>query len=189
MEIVNRFQLRSPFLILLLALLLPGCAHVISKDLRAQADLTLTFQEVAPDPEVYLGKIVLWGGEIIQALNQGDRTTLIEVLERPLNWMEEPKVTDPSEGRFLILVETHLDPSIYRQGRKITVAGEILGEKTRPLGEMEYRYPLLLSRQSYLWTKCFYQYLFHPSNPPYDPWGYYDLAELKRATQGHDLED
>jgi outer membrane lipoprotein len=75
-----------------------------------------------------------------------------------------------SEGRFLILIEKYLDPYLFRKGRKITVAGEIQGEKIKPIGEMDYRYPLVLSKQIYLWEE--YDYYPVPYYHPYyyDPW-------------------
>jgi outer membrane lipoprotein len=155
---------------LLLFILSSGCAP-ISKELRAEADQTLTFQQVFQKPEAYKGKTVIWGGEIIKTTNQKDKSTLIEVLQRPLDWQEEPKEAGPSGGRFLVLVEEYLDPQIYRNGRKMTVAGKILGEKTRLLGEMQYRYPLVLSRQIYLWRQ--YGYYYPPPYYLYGPWGYY----------------
>ena len=156
------------FLILSFFILLFGCAHVISKDLREKADPSLTFRQVLQNPNAYKNKTALWGGEIIETLNQKDGTTLIEVFQRPLGWREKPKVMLPSEGRFLILAEKYLDPYIFRMGRKITVAGEIQGEKIKPLGEMDYRYPLLSSEQIYLWTD-YYPYPYYY----YDPWWYY----------------
>jgi outer membrane lipoprotein len=166
MDRVNRLWLP-----LSLWIFLAGCSYPISQNLRAQANLPPTFQEVFQNPEAYKGKIVIWGGEIIQTMNQKDKTTLIEVLQKPLDWREEPKGNEPSGGRFLILVENFLDPYIYRQGREITVAGEILGERVRPLGETEYRYPSLLSKQIYLWEE--YRYL-SPAYDRYSPWWYYD---------------
>jgi outer membrane lipoprotein len=144
-----------------------GCAP-ISKELRAEADQTLTFQQVFENPEAYKGKMVIWGGEIIRTLNQKDKTTLIEVLQKPLGWRGEPKRTDASGGRFLVLVEAFLDPHTYGKGRAITVAGEILGEKIRPLGEIEYRYPLLVSKQIHLWWEHYPRYP-SPFFPGY-PW-------------------
>jgi outer membrane lipoprotein len=175
MKRISRYQYHSLLLIFLLFILLPGCAPVISKNLRAQADLSLTFQQVFQNPEAYKGKIVIWGGEIIETINQRDKTTLIEVLERPLDWTEEPKITKRSRGRFLVLAEGYLDPYIFRRGRELTVAGEILGEKSKLLAEMEYRYPLLLSKQIYLWGMHYY-YHYPPPYYPYYPggwrWGY-----------------
>jgi len=150
----------------ILALFLSSCAP-ISRTLRQEA-APLSLREVSQNPEAYKGKIVIWGGEIIGTVNQKDNTTLIEVLQRPLDWMEEPERSEPSEGRFLVLVEHYLDPYIYRRERTITVAGEILGERRKPLGEMDYRYPLVLSKQIHLWRGYYYYY-----GPPYYPWPYY----------------
>ncbi len=163
----NRFQW---FLLLFFFIILTGCAHVISKDLRASADPSLTFGQVHQNSNTYKGKFVVWGGEIIETVNQKDGTTQIEAFQRPLGWGEEPKEALASEGRFLILVREYLDPYLFRRGRKITVAGEILGEKIKLLGEMDYRYPLLLSKQIYLWEE--YDYYPVPYYHPYyyDPW-------------------
>ena len=155
----------------LLIFLLCGCAHVISKDLRANADLSLAFGQVRQNPNSYQGKSVVWGGEIIETVNQKDGTTQIEVFQRPLGWREEPNGALASEGRFLILAREYLDPYLFRKGRKITVAGEILGEKTKPLGEMDYRYPFLLSKQIYLWD----EYDYRPYPYYYYPWWHDDL--------------
>jgi len=148
-----------------------ACAP-ISKELRAQAE-PVSFADVLKNPEAYKGKIVIWGGEIIQTTNQKDGSSLIEVFQRPLDWQEEPQRTKDSGGRFLALDERFLDPHIYREGKGITVAGEIIGEKTQLLGQMEYRYPLLLSKQIYLWRRHYYYYYPFPYYPYYPPW-YYD---------------
>ena len=151
----------------LLVVFISGCAHVISKEARQRADLSLTPARVREDPEKYLGKWVLWGGEVIEAFTQRDGTTLLEIFHRPLGWRGEPKETDTSEGRFLALAEKYLDPYLFRRGRKVTVAGEIQGERTKPLGEMEYRYPLLLAHEIHLWQET--RVYFYPY-PYYDPW-------------------
>jgi outer membrane lipoprotein len=169
MDRVKRFH---RILIFSLILLISGCAHVISKDLRAKADPSLTFGQVHQDSNAHKDKSVVWGGEIIQTTNQKDGTTLIEVFQRPLGWRGEPKETVASEGRFLILIEKYLDPYLFRRGRKITVAGEIQGEKIKPIGEMDYRYPLVLSKQIYLWEEYSYPVPYHY---PYSydlGWGY-----------------
>ena len=156
----------------ILAVVISGCAHVISSDLRARVDASLTFSEVLKNPDAYRGKIVVWGGEILKTVNQKDGTTLVEVLQKPLDRGEEPGAAEPSGGRFLVQVNQFLDPHIYDKNREITVAGEILGSKTQQLGEMQYRYPLLQSREFYLWDR---QYPAYPPGYyyPYYPWPYY----------------
>ena len=159
---------RFPWLFLLfLIFLFSGCAHVISKDLRIKSDPSLTLTQVRQNPETFKGKWVVWGGEIVETINQKDGTTQIEVFQKPLDWRGEPKGTVASEGRFLISVDQYLDSYIFRRGKKITVAGEIQGEKIQPLGEMDYRYPIVSSKQIYLWP----EYYYHPyPSYYYDPW-------------------
>jgi outer membrane lipoprotein len=157
----------SWILLLSFLVLLSGCAHVISKDLRTRSDPSLTLSQVRQNPETFKGKLVVWGGEIIETINQKDGTTQIEVFQKSLDWRGEPKGMVASEGRFLISIDQYLDSYIFRRGKKITVAGEIQGEMIKPLGEMDYRYPLLLSRQFYLWP----EYYYHPyPYYDYDPW-------------------
>jgi outer membrane lipoprotein len=158
------------FPLFFLALFISGCAHVISKDLKSHSDLSLTLSQVNQNPNAYKGKSVVWGGEIIETVNQKDGTTQIEVFQRPLGWRGELKETLASEGRFLILADKYLDPYIFRRGRKITVAGEIQEEKIKPLGEMDYRYPLLLSKQIHLWEEYYYYPVYYYPYYYYDPW-------------------
>jgi outer membrane lipoprotein len=155
MEKAYRFPSGTFHLVLglLLLIVFSGCTP-ISKELRAQTDRTLSFQQVFQNPEAHKNKIVIWGGEIIETLNQKDGTTLIVILQRPLDWMEEPKF-QRSDGRFIILVEGYVDPYVFRRGRRITAAGEILGRKVMRLGELEYPYPLLRSKQIYLWGEYY----------------------------------
>lgn len=155
------------WVLLFLIFLLSGCAHVISKDLRAKSDPNLTLGQVRKNPDGFKGKMVLWGGEIIETVNQRDANTQIEVFQKPLDRRGRPKDIGLSEGRFLVLVDKYLDPYVFQTGRKITVVGEILGAKTKLLGEMDYRYPLLSSKQVYLWPEyIYYPYPYYY----YDPW-------------------
>ncbi len=151
-------------LLLPLLLLLSGCASVISEELRAKADPNLTIAEVRENPNGYKGKIVVWGGEIVQSTVRKDKTTLIEVLERPLGRMDEPQETGTSGGRFLVHSEKYLDPDVYREGRRITVAGRILGETGRTSLRKENPDPVLSGEQIYLWT----DYVYQPT-PAHDP--------------------
>ncbi len=164
-------RIYSSFL-LILFFFISGCAHVISEDLRAKVDPSISAAEVFQNPDAYRGKIVIWGGEVIQTLPQKDKTTLIEVLQWPLGWRGEPKRTVSFHGKVLVLVKGYLDPALYRGGKRITAAGEILGEmrgdKIESLTDTTYRYPFLLGRQVHLWEDYLYPY----SSPQdrKDPW-------------------
>jgi len=159
------------FLFLLLFILLSGCAQVISPELMVKVDSSLTFKKVLQNPDVYKGRTVVWGGQIIQIVPQ-DEDTLVEVLQMPLGRRGKPEESYASEGKFLILFEKLLDFSQFEKGRKITVAGEIRGaakgEEIKSLGEKDYLYPVVSSEEIHLWY-------FHPYSsvtPPASPWWY-----------------
>ncbi|MBI4687281.1 MAG: Slp family lipoprotein [Nitrospirae bacterium] len=126
-----------------------GCAHVISQELRQSADKGITPAELFKNPEGHKGKIVILGGAIVHSLNTSEGT-YIEVLQKPLDSRGRPENTDISHGRFLILYDGYLDPAIYSTGREITVAGEVMGKKIQALGEIQYSYTLIKTRELHL---------------------------------------
>lgn len=141
-------RLGSLFALVLLTL--SACAPAVSPQLRRQADQNLSFPVLAADPEAQKGKIVILGGVIAQTTPKPGRTEL-EIVQKPLDSGDEPKISDNSGGRFLVIADRFLDPLIYRQDRRITVAGEVVGSEVRKLNELEYRYPVLNSRELKLW--------------------------------------
>ena len=172
MQIISR-----TFLLFFFCTLLSGCAPIISRNLLAKVDSSLTFKKVLQNPDAYKGKIVLWGGKVIQVLPQ-DGTTFIEVLQMPLGWRKKPEEAHSSEGKFLILVKELLDFSQFDRGRKITVAGEIqgavTGEEIKSVTERGYRYPVILCEEIHLWKE--YLYPYSSSQPYLGPW-WYDPSE------------
>ncbi len=134
-------------LILILALtVIIGCAHVISQEVRDEVDPEVTPEMLFGSPDAYKGRTVILGGVIINSKNT-DEGTLIEVLQKPIDYRGRPANTDISLGRFLVFYEGYLDTAIYSVGRKVTVAGEVLGKRMRPLGELEYPYLFIKSKE------------------------------------------
>lgn len=156
---VTRTQL-YPFLFLLSFII--GCAPVISTELKAGADTSLSFKEVQENPGAYKGKVVLWGGEITQVLPQANGTTFIEILEWPLGRWDKPRKTVDFHGKFLVLGKEPLDTSIYKRGNRITIAGEIQGEvkgsKIKELTDSTYRYTVVLEKEMQVWKNPSYPY-------------------------------
>jgi outer membrane lipoprotein len=144
------FRLSGSLIILVITSLL-GCAHVISKELREKADKELSFTALLNDPDKYVGRFVILGG-IIASSADTEEGTFIEVVQNPLNSRGKPQDTDVSEGRFLVLCEGYLDSAIYSQGTEVTVAGKVIGKRVRPLGEIQYTYPLIKSSEIHLFT-------------------------------------
>jgi len=168
---------------------LGGCGyrmHAIPEDLKAQITPDVTFQDVIHDPGLSIGRKVIWGGTIVKTtVNEGG--TVLEILQKPLDRRDRPLQTDESEGRFLVeRVDAFLDPAIYKEGREVTIFGEITEERKRPVGEMTYTYPYLVSSHIHLWRKrpfpgeryagppytypYFYPYGIYPPYYPYPYW-------------------
>jgi outer membrane lipoprotein len=148
---------------------LTGCAHVISSGVREQARKDLPFSAVLANPEVYEGVTIIWGGQVIDTLNE-EGLTLIKVLQIPVDYMGMPEDEAMSQGRFLARIQGYADPEVYRKGRKLTLAGKIAGKKIEPLGAMEYVYPLVDVKEIYLWKQYQGRYGGYPS--PYWNTGY-----------------
>lgn len=146
-------RMKKLLLILAIASLL-GCAHVISKELREKVDKELTPITLFKEPEACKGKTVILGGVIVSSLNT-DEGTYIEVLQKPLNYRGKPEDSDISHGRFIIFHEAYLDTAIYSGGKEITVAGEVIGKRLRPLGEIQYQYPLIKSKELHLFEPAY----------------------------------
>ncbi len=138
------------WLMVALAISFSACTSVISKQGLKELDPQITFPNLLQDPDRYRGKVVLYGGQILSTTVKGGETW-IEVLQKPLDSEQRPEDSDVSYGRFLVHFPDFRDPAIYAGERKITVLGEVLGKKVMPLKEMDYTYPVLLPRESYLW--------------------------------------
>ena len=139
------------FFILLLIMLAVACSP-FSKEAMRQVNVVKPFGEIYKTPDYYLNNTVLWGGVIIETTNKKDET-LIKVIQTELDMAKRPQELDISGGRFLIRYQGFLDPAIYEKGREITIIGEIVGKEVIPLGEVQYTYPVILSKETYLWEK------------------------------------
>ncbi len=147
---MKRFKIRRLVLHLLLCLMAAGCQPVLSDAMRQQADTAFPPGELYADADKYAGKTILLGGTVVRVTNEATRSVL-ELLQRPLGSRLEPEAGDVTLGRALIVFDKTLDDQIFYQGRKITLAAEIMGKETRPLDQTTYSYPLLKVREYHLW--------------------------------------
>jgi len=171
----------NKFIWIFVIFLLFSCgAPIVPPELKKEIVPNITISQVQKKPQLFKGKTVMWGGEILKSINKKEGT-LFEVLALPLDRRGRPKQVDKSEGRFLILYKDYLDVAIYAPGRKITVIGEIKGIKKLPLGEIQYTYPFLEAKKIHLWELGpervdIYHYWFTYPNyplwygPPYWYW-------------------
>lgn len=127
-----------------------GCAPPFSKQLLERVDSTILFPALQEHPDTYKGKLVMIGGVIVESKNSREGTA-IEILQKPLDGQGRPLQTDATGGRFIAVSDKFLDAAVYHAGRLITVIAEVAGSTTRPLGEIEYRYPVVTVKDLHLW--------------------------------------
>ncbi len=130
-----------------------SCAGVtvIPPELKDQVDRTVTFDRLRETPLSYKERLIVLGGVVLSAkrLKEGTR---IEVLQLPLDKGLEPggHLTD-SRGRFIALHKEFIDPATLPPLTRITVVGEVVGAITLPLDEVDYVYPVLVSKAMTIW--------------------------------------
>ncbi len=129
-----------------------GCTYAISPDLARRADKTISFESLERDPESYKGKLVILGGIISQTI-PAKQGTLIEVDRKPLDYWGRPRRTAATGGKFMIYYPAYLDPLVYAPEREITVAAEVEGTHSSALGDIEYVYPVVRSKELKLWPR------------------------------------
>jgi outer membrane lipoprotein len=147
-----------------------GCAHTVSESVRQQAVPPVPFTQLRAEPDAYVGRTVIFGGDILSTRNV-EQKTFIEILQKPLDRSETPQVTDQSGGRFMALCDGYLDPAVYAEGRQITVAGRVIGTHTGKVGEIEYVYPLLACLETHLLPRATAVAGYYYPYP--DPWYWY----------------
>ena len=159
----------------LLAASLAACGPM-PQEIRREAASSPPFVEIQKDPDKFKGTVVIWGGLVIEMANLKESTEL-KVMRTALDLEERPTDLDRSEGRFIIVVDRFLDPNIFKRGREVTVGGEIIGQKIRAIGEINYIYPVVRAKELKIWEQrvLYPPYYYDPWfwGPPYPwrPWG------------------
>ncbi len=152
-----------------------GCAsRVVPPELNGKVNRVLSFEELSQNPNRYRGELVVYGGVIISSRNRAEGTEL-EIMQRPLNRMDEPRDVDASHGRFLALYPGYLETTVYAKDRRVTVVGEVTGQERRPVGEMNYTYSILGVKTIHLWPEYrerdyHYPYPYYWYGPGYHPY-------------------
>lgn len=160
-------------LVFLVAMLLSGCAHVMSEEARQKADPNLTFERLRQFPDQSVGKYVILGGEIVSVKN-GKQENILEVVQFPLDNNEYPATDSRSFGRFLAVTKEFLDPMVFQQGKLVSIFGQVQGKKTQQIDETDYTYPVISILELHLWQEpvVMPNPLGPLPGPYYDPWWY-----------------
>ncbi|HWF60781.1 MAG TPA: Slp family lipoprotein [Nitrospira sp.] len=161
----------------------------IPLELENEIDRTVRFADLQQAPSDYVGRTIMLGGTVIKGKRTKEGTEL-EVLQRPTG--EEGRLTEDrlrSEGRFLAVRETFLDPASLPEGTPITVIGTVKGVTTRQLDESDYVYPVLEVKHIIDWksleARTRDRSLYYGSYyPPYGGAGFYPYGALPYSYWG-----
>ena len=169
----------SALFLCVLAILGTGCStsyvQTLPLDLTNRLDHTLSFPQLKDSPDSHKGKLVMVGGQILEAKRLKDSTQLI-ILQLPLMDDQKPS-TDltQSQGRLIATQQEFLDPATVPAGTKVTIIGEVSGSVTQSLDETHYDYPILAIKHLKVWPEVVsYPYPYPPyyGYPPYYPYPY-----------------
>lgn len=127
-----------------------GCAPVISKSLIKASEPKVAFEQLRSAPTEHLGKTVVLGGTVISVRHES-AGTVVEILQRPLGWRLRPEMSDETGGRFLARFGKVVPETSLERHRRITLAGTVMNQETRPLDQTTYTYPVIRVEEYHLW--------------------------------------
>lgn len=146
---------------------LVGCAPVLSQKVLKQAGEPVDFADLQAHPESWQGKVVILGGTLLQ-VHEEPGGSVLEILERPLDYRLRPIPGDLSRGRFLVRLAGEADSRVWTPGRWLTLAGRVVGVETRPIGQTAYRYPVMTLEEVHLGPR--------PGEPVHRPWVFFGIG-------------
>ena len=146
-----------------LLLFFTGCS-VISPGIRRDAISGVPLHLILERATAMKGETVILGGIVLEARNEQRGSTLL-ILQTPLSYADEPIEKDRSEGRLIVRVRKYVDPEVYSAGRRVTVAGVILGRVGTEEPGCLSQCLELEERELYLWPE--YRYIPPPLYGPY----------------------
>ncbi len=157
-------------------LLVDGCSYPISRDLMKLAEKNLTYPMVTQNLKEYVGSTIIWGG-IISDLHNGKDGAQVTILETALDRRGHPQVRT-TRGMFIARMDENLDPMVYQKGKGITLAGNIIGQETKPLDDIKYVYPVIHVLELHLWKENPFKSLDEFENQEYEWYRNADIPHL-----------
>ncbi|MGH7227603.1 MAG: Slp family lipoprotein [Nitrospiraceae bacterium] len=109
-----------------------GCSSTLPRKYVHQAEPGVTLTALVTHPDMYEGKVVILGGVIVEETQDGGRIWL-RMKNRPLDQdyhPHRPAVVDgPEAGHYWVVVAQDKIPKTYRTWGRVTVIGQLSGDK------------------------------------------------------------
>ncbi len=162
---------------IMVAVFLMACQtyQVIPKELKDRVNTQASYEVVKSNPASHQGELVVWGGEVLQAIRLKNMTRF-EILQLPLSDDYLPlgeRVL--SKGRFVAYdrLGESVDPAIVPEGTKVTIVGLVQQPVPTVLEEESKEYPAIEIRDMTLWSAHATRTLDYPYYGPYGGIYYY----------------
>lgn len=145
---------------ILLFLCLSACSN-LPPAIKDAPVVDISYKQATANLAGFKNASVRWGGVILAVENE-QNFSLLQVLYYPLNYYGRPKLNQPQQGRFVIKSNEFLDPAVYAKDSELTVAGSLIGDTERTIGNKKLRLPLISVSQIHLWPKFENNYYGYP---------------------------
>lgn len=146
--------------LILLCLFVSACTN-LPPAIEDAPEIDISYNQAHQNIANYKHAKVRWGGVIVDVENE-QHFSLVQVLLYPLNSYGRPKLDKPNEGRFLIKSSDFRDPAVYEKDTELTVAGTLIEDVERKIGNKTLRLPVIAANVIHLW----------PKYEPQDDYGY-----------------
>lgn len=101
----------------------------------------------------YSGRIVRWGGRLVQVEPRQD-ATCFEMVSNDLDAHGRPLARDDGTGgRFVACRSGFYDPAVFKVNREVTFIGALSGHESRRIAGHDYRFPRLDAEVVHLWPE------------------------------------
>lgn len=129
---------------------LAGCSQIPEQLDVSVAGLSLT--DAQSESATIVGQRVRWGG-VIHDVDNRPNDTLVTMIAKPLTNNARPRKTDDYSGRFILRIESFIDPVTLPEGRQLTAVGVIEPTMQRKIGAYDYSYPVIKVEHYVLWPE------------------------------------
>jgi outer membrane lipoprotein len=137
------------YLALIAALILTACSN-LPPAIEEPPPYDLAYLQALSDINKFKNAPVRWGGKVVEVENQ-PTFSAIQILVYPLGSYGRPNIDENHQGRFVVKSPDFLDPAVYTKDTPITIAGTLIGDTERTIGNKTMRLPLVQAKNIHLW--------------------------------------
>lgn len=160
-------------------ILLNACSN-LPANIQNPPSVDIHLRDVQENSSQYINQPVRWGGTVIEVQNEADESSM-QILFYPLNYFGRPKLNQQASGRFMTVSKQFLDPAIYSEGTKITIAGTVQNTLVKQIGNKTIPLPVVTIENHHIWPEYrqaddwdyHYPHYFYGYRRSYYPYNYY----------------